>query len=254
MSELLNPCQENLVELFSNGSSADMLEKVLPICPSIQENAGEVQFINNCLACMKQGLFPPLIEMITERERMLIEQTDLAAHDALTGLYNRRSLFEKGNEEMNRAKRYGRPLSVLMLDIDHFKGVNDEYGHLAGDEVLKDLANILTGQLRMKEGDFPARYGGEEFVVVLPETDKKSAMILAERLRGRIEEKLFKADPLIKEKITASIGVAELDEAGEDSDLETFLGRADKALYEAKESGRNQVKAWSQDLEEQVGQ
>lgn len=157
---------------------------------------------------------------------------ELATQDALTRVANRFQ-FDKVLEHSIRVSgRYGRPLSMLLIDIDHFKSVNDQYGHLIGDEVLKKVARLLTENIR--KSDSAARWGGEEFVILLPNSDIVSALKLAESLRMRIEGDDFEP----AKRVTCSIGVAQWHE-GEDSDA--FLRRIDAKLYTAKEGGRNRV-------------
>ena len=177
----------------------------------------------------------------------LLEQENIA--DPLTGVYNRRHLDSRLNEEVSRSRRHGLPLSVLMLDIDHFKRVNDEHGHQVGDQVLVQFAALLKQQLR--EPDVAARYGGEEFVVIAPQTTRNDAVTLAERLRARVESAVFRvtdAAPPGKKleiRLTCSIGVAELSEAIGRAD--TLLHCADQNLYSAKHAGRNRVNAGAPD-------
>lgn len=165
----------------------------------------------------------------------------LAASDSLTELANRRSFFEHAAAEVQRAQRYGHPLSLQMLDIDHFKSINDHFGHAAGDEVLRKLADVLRANLR--HNDLAARIGGEEFVVLLPETRLEAAAQHAERLRMAIAALRFPFDQAMH-SITVSIGVAALD-IGELSP-DPMLMRADNGLYRAKDDGRNRVQvSWS---------
>lgn len=166
-------------------------------------------------------------------ERKLVHQ---ATHDYLTGLANRRSFFQMAAKEVARARRQGQPLSLIMLDLDHFKDVNDTHGHRAGDLVLKKLAQVCLSQLRAE--DTLARFGGEEFVILLPQVDLSDAAQAAQRLR-RLVESMVVEDNGQHVRVTASFGVAEL-EPGENY-LEEALRRADQALYWAKRSGRNQT-------------
>ncbi|RMA97715.1 GGDEF domain-containing protein [Hydrogenothermus marinus] len=156
----------------------------------------------------------------------------LAETDRLTDLYNKGKFNEVLSQEIERARRYKRPLSLIVFDIDHFKKINDTYGHKVGDEVLKALAKLVRKKVR--KTDFVARWGGEEFVILAPETDLEGAKKLAEKIRQAVENYEF---PTVK-KVTISLGVAQLKE---DDTPDDFIVRADKALYKAKEGGRNQV-------------
>jgi diguanylate cyclase (GGDEF)-like protein/PAS domain S-box-containing protein len=166
------------------------------------------------------------------------ELRKLASHDALTGLLNRRALLELGEVEFGRARRYGYPMSIILLDCDHFKRVNDSFGHGVGDKVLVRFAEILTAAIR--DADHVSRLGGEEFVVVLPHTPLDGAVQLAERLRLSIMDAPIKAGGA-EIWCTASFGVAEL--TTEVLSFTNLLNIADKAMYEAKASGRNRVEA-----------
>lgn len=159
----------------------------------------------------------------------------LAAHDVLTGLYNRRYILERIEEKLPEIKRYQLDCCFVIMDIDHFKDVNDHYGHIGGDDVLKAVAQLLKNGVR--QGDIVARYGGEEFLLFLPMTDLGAAQILVERLRITLEEHvhLIGKDSL---KVTASFGIAQ-HEVHDSTDKS--IARADKALYKAKEAGRNRI-------------
>lgn len=161
-----------------------------------------------------------------------------AEFDGLTGIYNRRNFEQRINEEVERAARYGHPLSIIFSDLDHFKDVNDTYGHQAGDAVLRELASIL-GTAR-RSSDYVARYGGEEFVILLPHTDIKQAHMIAERLRKQIEKHSFNSDGETRIRMTISMGVAELAPL-RDKNAEALVSEADKALYRAKRAGRNRT-------------
>lgn len=161
-----------------------------------------------------------------------------ASEDALTGLANRRMLNHRLEAEMARARRDGKPLSVIILDLDHFKRVNDSLGHAAGDEVLVHIAHILRAELR--GADLPARSGGEEFCLLLPGIDGDAAWAVAERIRQRVE-----ANPTVLAQgqtvpVTVSLGIATL---GADDGVQTLLDRADQAMYRAKQGGRNRSAA-----------
>jgi diguanylate cyclase (GGDEF)-like protein len=163
------------------------------------------------------------------------ELHELSITDSLTGLANRKHLMETLEAEIDRFRRYHRPLAVAMIDIDHFKRFNDTFGHLAGDEVLRRLATIFRASLR--SADFAARYGGEEFLIVLPETDAATAAEIAERIRARVAAESAQRDA-VTPRITVSAGIAAA--SGED-DLEVLIHKADAALYRAKEGGRDRV-------------
>lgn len=170
--------------------------------------------------------------------RALSMAKEQAIRDGLTGAFNRRFLDEVLGKEVDQARRRDQPLSALMLDIDHFKRFNDQYGHEAGDLVLKSFSRCLHDQVRA--GDLVARYGGEEFVLLLPFTTYEVALSLAERLRLRVESLALPEPELPKGcRVTASIGVATFPEHGLDGDA--LLSSADKALYGAKGNGRNRV-------------
>ncbi len=160
----------------------------------------------------------------------------LAQHDGLTGVHNRRHLLEFLEREVARCRRHGHPLSLLLLDVDHFKRVNDDRGHLAGDEVLRGLARLVAPMARRE--DCLARYGGEEFVLALPETALEGARLLAERIRRQVEELELRHDgrPV---RVTISGGVAEL--LPEMEGPTALLAAADALLYRAKAEGRNRI-------------
>ncbi|HEX6547287.1 MAG TPA: sensor domain-containing diguanylate cyclase [Candidatus Dormibacteraeota bacterium] len=162
------------------------------------------------------------------------EQEESSLTDELTRLPNRRYLGQRFLQERQRARRGHRPLGVLMLDIDHFKTINDTYGHLVGDAVLAELATIIRAAIR--DSDVAARYGGEEFAVIVQETPLDGAMRLAGRIRSAVEHAVFPNDL----KLTVSIGVASTSDAEQFAEL---FERADHALYEAKRAGRNRVQA-----------
>jgi diguanylate cyclase (GGDEF)-like protein len=157
----------------------------------------------------------------------------LATMDDLTGIANRRSFQARLEAEVSRTNRYHPPLALMMLDVDHFKSLNDDHGHQAGDEVLQRMGRLLTASTR--NTDFVARYGGEEFAIILVNTPKAAAEETAERLRARIE-----AEPWPYRAITVSIGIASWNDA--DVEASEMIRQADQALYFAKENGRNQVR------------
>jgi diguanylate cyclase (GGDEF)-like protein len=160
---------------------------------------------------------------------------EMAIRDVLTGLYNRRHVLELLDHEKNRSSRGGGTFCLAMLDIDHFKNVNDTYGHLVGDAILQAVANTMKNTIRNTE--YCARYGGEEFLIVLTQTGIRGALIGAERVRTNIEKILF-PDIDSDFKITVSIGLSEYKMR---EDINDVIARADKALYRAKEGGRNRI-------------
>lgn len=185
-----------------------------------------------------------LLRDVTDRDRMRREleeayaELDRQAHtDALTGLANRRHFMKTLARELERSERYGHRLSVVVLDLDRFKSVNDSYGHPAGDEVLRSAARALESVCR--EVDLPARTGGEEMALLLPETDREGARIVAERVRTRIERTEHTSPGGDDFGVTASMGVAAAGASARTP--EQLLQRADEALYRAKEKGRNRV-------------
>ena len=159
---------------------------------------------------------------------------DMMRHDYLTGLMNRRAFYDRAKTELSRSRRYGRPVCILMGDVDKFKSINDRYGHDVGDTVLKETAQAFTVCLR--DEDLKVRWGGEEFLAFLPETNPEGALAAAEKLRKYIEStEIWAAGNAIK--VTISIGIAPKG----DRDLEEAIKEADSALYEAKALGRNRV-------------
>ena len=200
------------------------------------------------------GQLSELQEMVVERNRMMAERDlllvteralssdleaanqtllHLANTDALTGVLSRRALFERLSEELARSRRFGRHLAVLMVDIDHFKRVNDNHGHQMGDLVLKSVAGAFFATLRLN--DRVGRYGGEEFLAILPEIGAADAFAVAERLRGAIAQLAVQTqDGFVS--VTSSIGVAQLNG---DERAESLVARADAALYTAKGAGRD---------------
>lgn len=182
------------------------------------------------------SIFAKQIGISLERARLFQEVQNLAITDHLTGLHNRRSLFELGKIEFSRAERLSRPISCLMLDLDHFKQINDTYGHPTGDKVLQGFARGCKESIR--EIDLIGRYGGEELMILMPETEIEMATQVAERLRVSICENQMTVDDQVL-NITVSIGIATKDE--NTLELDTLIARADQAMYIAKHRGRNRV-------------
>jgi diguanylate cyclase (GGDEF)-like protein len=181
------------------------------------------------------------IRYAIERSRLINALNEIAIRDELTGLYNRREMDRLMDDEFARCERYDCPFSLILLDIDNFKQVNDTYGHLVGDQVLKQLANIIKANVRL--ADRPIRFGGEEFALLLPETSESKGHTLAERLRKAVEGQPFVCNMENGEdasvEITISLGVADYPDSTQNK--EALLTAADEALYVAKRSGRNQT-------------
>lgn len=162
----------------------------------------------------------------------------LAYRDSLTGLYNRRFFFKVFSSELERAIRYRLPLSLLLLDLDFFKTVNDTHGHQAGDEVLKRIGDIISSLIRTT--DLGVRYGGEEFALLLPETAPNKAIVLAQRLRRAVEKEVFDCGET-QISVTISIGLSGSDKVADAMTADGFIEKGDQALYRAKENGRNRI-------------
>ena len=172
------------------------------------------------------------------RTRLYEQAERMATIDGLTGLLNRRTFNSLLSQRLREAQRYGRPLSLLLLDVDHFKKVNDAHGHPAGDAVLRGVAQVAQKQAR--ETDLVARYGGEEMALILPETDARGAFTIAERIRKAVEAAAHATEQGAL-RVTLSVGVATWTGGG--NSPEELLQAADKALYRAKGNGRNRVEA-----------
>jgi diguanylate cyclase (GGDEF)-like protein/PAS domain S-box-containing protein len=186
-------------------------------------------------------LFAQQATIAIRNAQIFAEARHLATIDALTDLCNRRAFFELAQHEFERSRRYGHLLSLLMLDIDHFKQINDTYGHAAGDQVLRTVAYECRALLRTL--DIIGRYGGEEVIMALPETNEENAQQVAERLRQHLAQTVISADAHAVQ-ISVSLGVATANDV-EELTLEALINRADQALYAAKQAGRNRVVVWS---------
>ncbi len=190
-------------------------------------NISTISFIIPVLAGLMFGLMLAHIKVLSEK------LSTIAYTDSLTKIYNRLHFTHFLDAEIDKVKRYGGTFSIIFFDLDYFKEVNDNYGHLAGDEVLEKVTEIVAKANR--SADIFARYGGEEFIILTPETNLSGALIHAERLRNDIEQYEFENIG----HISSSFGVAEFNP--EKDDVDSLLERADKALYMAKEYGRNRV-------------
>ena len=175
-------------------------------------------------------------KLLKQDERHQEKLTHQATHDALTDLLMRNALFDRLEGEIQRTRRYDRPLTIFMADIDHFKQINDTHGHVAGDAVLRSIASTLKKNVR--GSDFIGRYGGEEFLIVLPETALDPGIILAEKVRQQVARTTIRTEGKIINGITISMGGALYEK---DPSLAHFIDRSDALLYKAKKSGRNQV-------------
>ncbi|MBK4719356.1 diguanylate cyclase [Azospirillum sp. YIM DDC1] len=198
---------------------------------------GAIDFISKPIS-------PPIVKARVRNHLLLKRQTDLlrtlSFADGLTGIANRRRFDEVLLREWRRCARVQLPLSLIMLDVDQFKPYNDHYGHQAGDECLRAVAQLLAGQM-MRPGDLIARYGGEEFVCLLPETDEDGAVQVAERLRGTVaDRRLPHAVSHVADHVTISLGVATAQPIL-DNTPDRLTQLADGLLYEAKRAGRNRV-------------
>ena len=176
--------------------------------------------------------------VLMQMEQALARQHDLAIHDGLTGVHNRVALLDALKRHLAQSRRSGTPLALLMIDIDHFKAVNDRHGHLAGDEVLRQVAR-LAGQ-RLRHADFLARYGGEEFLALLPGTDAAGARVVAEAVRQGIAERPMLVDGQAI-AVTVSVGVCAAVPGNTPGAADALIAASDQALYQAKAQGRNRV-------------
>lgn len=172
----------------------------------------------------------------TERVKMLERLKELSITDGLTKLFNSRHFYNQLKSEVGRCTRYQHPLTLLILDIDHFKDYNDAYGHLEGDKVLLRLGQVI--KLLLRKMDSAYRYGGEEFTIILPETEMAEARTVAQRIRRAVKAIVFSAEPGTEVSVTVSVGMTEYRPP---EDITTFVQRADKALYQSKSDGRDRV-------------
>ncbi len=185
------------------------------------------------------GLVRPL-GVVLENALLAERLRELSVLDGLTRLYNRRAIFERLSEEIERARRYRQPLSIVICDLDHFKRINDRFGHLVGDAVLREGSAVLRRSLRTT--DLLGRYGGEEFLAVLPQVDLEAARQAAERLRRDLAGHPLEIADMPEQRITASFGVAALSELGGKPATDELVAIADRRLYEAKAAGRDRVR------------
>lgn len=232
------PVQEHPISLAlqTRGTATDRVV-------GIRSAGGAVRWLLVNAVCQydRQGAVREVIESfidISERRRMAQELERLATLDVLTELGTRRHFLEVAGREIKRLQRHGGELSLMILDVDHFKKINDVHGHQGGDAVLQHLGQLI--RLALREVDIAGRLGGEEFCIALPDTTHEQAMEVAERLRGSIAAGTFRLPDGTTLEVTASIGVASMEPG--DAAIEALLGRADQAMYQAKRSGRNAVR------------
>jgi len=186
--------------------------------------------------------FNTMVASLKETTEKLIERANL---DSLTGLYNHRYFQERVRSEIKRAERYSRPMSVIMLDIDHFKSLNDAHGHPVGDAVLVDLAEVLLAEAR-RDIDIITRYGGEEFALILPETELEGARFIAERIRLGVQRHAFQGKDVETVPVTISLGIAQY--PIHSAEPEGLIMAADLAMYQSKSMGRNMTTSFNRDL------
>ncbi len=224
------------VAFYTRGVSAMLMAD--PLQSFAQPNAFQsAMFIAACAAAAAASFG----FMLLHKERAEGEAVRMATMDPLTGAYNRRTFHEIAEREISRARRAGQPLSIIILDIDHFRPINERHGHRAGDAVLQRIADVVRGALRKE--DMLVRYGGEEFLVLLPDVPGPGAVVVAGRIRKAVEAESFEVAGTTV-PVTVSVGVsARLDEGPES--IEGLLARADEALTLAKQRGRNRVVALS---------
>lgn len=224
------------VAFYTRGVSAILVAD--PLQSFVQPNAFQsALFIAACAAALASTFG----FMLLHKERAEGEAVRMATMDPLTGAFNRRTFHDIAEREIARARRAGQPLSIILVDIDHFRPINDRHGHRAGDVVLQKMADVIRGALRKE--DMLVRYGGEEFLVLLPDVPGPGAVVVAGRIRKAVEAESFEVAGN-KIPVTVSVGVsARLDEGPES--IEGLLARADEALALAKQRGRNRVVALS---------
>ncbi|MBN2233288.1 MAG: diguanylate cyclase [Deltaproteobacteria bacterium] len=223
-------------ELAKHQENLASIDRVTDIISLREMVSRELQSVRDSNTSLQHKL-TSANEEVRKLETKLAQITDLATIDELTGLFNRRALFNRIVEEHSRAERYQDTFSLLLFDIDDFKLINDTHGHLAGDAVLRKMANFLKGSLRTS--DFLGRFGGEEFICVLPSTGLDKARMVGEKLRMLLTKKVFEdSRGEVKIKVTVSIGVSQYHTG---DTLDEVIKRADDALYMAKNNGKNVV-------------
>lgn len=216
-----------IIDLGSTNKTTVNQQVLPPMVPRKLTNNDQIKTGNVVFKYLEKGN----VESITNQQIF-----DKASKDALTGAFNKGALLEKGPELIRRSEVLTEPLSVITFDIDHFKKINDTHGHPGGDHVLKELGSLMSSKL-VRANDYFSRYGGEEFVLILQGTTLKTAMEVAERIRTTVQEHLFSFDNKLI-PVTISIGVSSRKNG---DSWEKLYERADKALYQSKQGGRNKV-------------
>jgi diguanylate cyclase (GGDEF)-like protein len=214
----------------------EVVQEIASLVRFASDRDGRVRELNERLAALESAN----LDLLVKNSAL----SEISARDSLTGLYNRWYVMEKIDSEMNRSLRHGSPVSLIMMDIDHFKRVNDSFGHSAGDRVLRSVGQVLRDSCRVY--DVAGRYGGEEFCIVLPETRVGNTTVVAERIRERLAASRFDVgeESVV---VTASIGIAGIESIEAEDGLSplSLIDRADQALYSAKHHGRNRVEMWT---------
>lgn len=223
-----DPCAKEKKLTLPTGADAWLEIFTYPICSDLGEVTHVIEYIRDITDRKKTD---------QERTRLIEELEILSTTDSLTGMFNRRALLGRLENEFDRAKRYDSALSIILCDIDHFKTVNDTHGHATGDRALQSVADILRNHLRRP--DSAGRYGGDEFMIVLPETEMEGSAAFAERLRDTVGSVGIKTDADSSVSVTLSLGVAEFKRQSQD--IYAFIKAADDALYASKQFGRNRV-------------
>jgi diguanylate cyclase (GGDEF)-like protein len=230
-------------EFYSSATSKELLNQSMSIIALSESDKPNKHRVTTEASIKKSTAIQALTHLVSVSTQELEEAQKrlerLAATDPLTRLCNRRHFFDISNNLYHHSERHSRPLSVVLMDVDRFKMINDNYGHHIGDKILVELALILKSHGRRKS-DLICRYGGEEFIMLLPDTDRQEAAIIAENLRKDIEQRQFKIENDQTIQFTISLGVAQVDLDNKAS-LETTIHLADKALYASKSGGRNRV-------------
>jgi diguanylate cyclase (GGDEF)-like protein len=214
----------------------------------VADRLDDQPFTRDDLASLRALTAPVVLALARERARRDAEDFARAAiMDPVSGLFNRRYFHERLEEELDRARRHATTVALLMIDIDNFKGINDRYGHLAGDLVIRGVGDILKRSVR--KFDLCTRFGGEEFAIVMPGSGPENSIPVAERIRQRIETFQPAENELADLRVTASIGMA----VSRGASARELIARADQALYEAKQSGKNRLVEWKPSDDDRPG-